>query len=96
MEYRIREQSLIARIAAWKLRSPQMAIVIGNTIYLYNVSRKDFENNKSWLRHELTHVKQFRTHGYLGFICKYLLESMKQGYYNNKYEVEARNAEHDE
>jgi hypothetical protein len=93
MKYKINEQSFIARIAAWNLRSTQMAIVIGNTIHLHNVSKKAFLDNKSWFRHELTHIQQFKSHGYICFVCKYLYESIKHGYHNNKYEIEARNAE---
>ncbi len=91
--YRTRENSWIARLAAAKLNSRRMAIVVGNTIHLYGVSVKDFENDPCWLKHELCHIQQFREHGFLNFIYKYLLESIRHGYYNNRYEVEARQAE---
>lgn len=90
---RIKENSFIARIAAWKLGTGSVAIVFGNTIYLHNCSKENFLNNKRWLRHELCHVKQYRENGFLPFICKYLGESWKHGYYNNKFEIEAREAE---
>ena len=89
------EESRIAKMAARKLKSHTMAITIGHNIYLYNVSKSVFLNSTSWLCHELKHVQQFRRHGFIPFILKYLLESFRKGYYNNKWEVEAREAEAD-
>lgn len=90
----IKEDSMIARIAALKLGANSVAIVVGKTIHLHNAGRAEFINNTRWLRHEVAHIKQFRRYGYLNFIVKYLWESAKNGYYNNKYEVEARAEEH--
>ncbi len=91
--YRIVTRSFLAKLAAFKLRSRQVAIVLGSTIYLYNTSREEFLNNRKWLKHELCHIQQFKQHGFFTFIAKYLWESFKHGYYNNKYEAEARVAE---
>ena len=92
-EYFIKENSWIAKFAAKKLRSDKVAIVIGKTIHLHNTSKKQFLLNEKWVKHELCHVKQFQQNGYLLFIIKYLWESIRHGYYNNKYEVEAKKAE---
>lgn len=92
MELRIKEQSWIAKVAAKKLRSKSAAIVIGNTIHLYNVKKQQFLKNEKWVKHEVCHLKQFEKHGHLTFILKYLWESMKHGYHRNKYEEEARKA----
>jgi hypothetical protein len=89
----IREHSWIARIAAWKLKSSNVAIVIGRTIHLHGVSKADFLQDERWVKHECCHLQQYRDHGFFGFIFKYLVESIHKGYYNNKFEVEARNAE---
>ena len=89
----IRENSWIAMLAAKKLKAQSAAIVLGNTIHLYHSSKKDFLLNESWVKHELCHVAQFRQYGYLPFIAMYLLESIKRGYYENKYEVAAHSAE---
>jgi len=91
--YIIKENSWIAKLAAYKLRSKKVAIVIGKTIYLHNTSKQTFLNDDRWLKHELCHIKQFQQNGFFIFIVKYLWESIKNGYYNNKFEVEARNAE---
>ncbi len=93
IDYSIKENSWIAKFAAKKLRSDKVAIVIGKTIHLHNTSKKQFLLNEKWVKHELCHVKQFQQNGYLPFIIKYLWESIRHGYYNNKYEVEARKAE---
>jgi hypothetical protein len=93
LRYKIKENSWIARIAAWKLRSDNVAIVIGSTIHLHNTSRESFLMNKRWLRHELKHIQQFHEYGFFPFIFKYLLETIRNGYYNNRFEKEARIAE---
>lgn len=90
--YTIKENSWIARIAAWKLKSHSVAIVVGSTIHLHNSSSAEFLKNEKWLKHELCHIHQYRQHGLVGFIVKYLWESIRKGYYNNKFEVEARAA----
>ena len=92
-DYRIQENSWIAWLAAKKLRSNKVAIVLGSTIYLWNSSAADFINNERWFKHELCHIQQYKQHGYLIFIAKYIWESIWHGYQNNKYEVAARAAE---
>ncbi len=92
IDYFIKENSWIAKLAAIKLRSNRVAIVIGKTIHLHNTTKQEFLKDEKWVKHELCHVKQFQQNGYLFFIVKYLWESIKHGYFNNKYEVEAREA----
>ncbi len=91
--YYIKENSWIAAIAAKKLRVKSVAMVLGKTIHLFGSSKEDFLADECWVKHELCHVKQFKEHGYFLFLIKYLWESLKAGYHNNKYEVEAREAE---
>ncbi len=93
MEFLIRENSWIAKLAARKLQSDNVAIVIGKTIHLHHVSKEDFLKDEKWLKHEKCHLKQFKRYGFFSFIAMYLWESMKHGYYENKYEKEARRAE---
>jgi hypothetical protein len=38
-------------------------------------------------------VRQFQRYGFLWFTVLYLWESARRGYYNNRFEVEARVAE---
>lgn len=93
IDFHIKENSWLAWIAAKKLRAGSVALVLGKSIHLYNTSKEDFLQNKKWLKHELCHIRQFKEHGYIGFILKYLAESIRHGYQNNKYEIEARAAE---
>lgn len=93
MNVLIKENSWIAKLAAKKLQSNNVAIVIGKTIHLYHVSKEDFLKDSRWVKHEMCHIKQFKENGLFTFIIKYLWETGKSGYYNNKYEVEARAAE---
>ena len=89
----VKSGSWIAAIAARKLRTDTVAIVIGRTIHLYNASVQSFLSNKCWLLHELKHVEQYEQLGFFRFIYTYLRESMKNGYHGNVLEVEARRAE---
>jgi hypothetical protein len=93
MNLTIKENSWIAKLAAKKLQSKNVAIVVGSTIHLYNVTKQQFLQDKKWVKHEMCHLQQFKKYGGFIFIIKYLLESIRKGYYNNKYEVEARKAE---
>jgi hypothetical protein len=95
VRFHIKERSFIARIAAWKLNARQVAIVFGNTIHLHNTSSEDFMKNKRWLNHELEHIRQYHEYGLIPFIMRYLIESLKKGYHNNKFEIAARAAEKD-
>ena len=96
ISFRIKERSFIARLAAWKLKSHAAAIVIGKTIHLHNAGRGEFVSNKQWLRHELKHIEQFCRYGFIPFLFMYTLETIRHGYSNNKFEIEARTAEKDE
>jgi hypothetical protein len=93
---RIKENSLLAKIAAQYMKSDKMAIVMGKKICLHNTSKQEFLNSPKWLRHEVAHVKQYQQLGKFKFICSYLLETFNMGYEFNKYEVEARQKEKDE
>jgi len=90
---RIIENSQIARIAAWKLNAPSVAIVFGLTIHLWKVDKDSFVQNQKWLMHEMEHVRQYQQLGFVRFLWQYLLESIRKGYHNNRFEVEARMAE---
>ena len=91
--YLIKENSFLARIAAKKLRKDNVALVLGKTIHLWNTTSTEFLQNEKWVKHEICHVKQYQQYGIAGFIIRYLWESIKKGYQQNKYEIEAREAE---
>ena len=89
----IKKNSWIAGLAAKKINVSQVAIVLGKTIHLHNTTQQQFLQDERWVKHELCHVQQFQQYGYFVFIIKYLWENIRNGYQNNKYEIEARQAE---
>lgn len=80
-------------MAARQLKCKTVAAVFGRTIHLWNVSREDFLQRRPWVVHEVEHVRQFERYGHVRFAALYLLEYTRRGYYNNRFEVEARVAE---
>ena len=93
MNIRIKENSFLALLAAKKLKADKVAMVIGKTIHLHNTSKEDFLNDQRWVKHELVHIEQYKKHGLVKFLTLYLWYSMKYGYYNNPFEMEAREKE---
>jgi hypothetical protein len=89
----IKENSILARIAAKKLKADKVAMVIGKTIYLHNTKREDFLLDARWVKHEMAHIEQYRRYGVIKFLLLYTWYSMKYGYYNNPLEIEAREKE---
>lgn len=63
--------------------------------FLKVVYYKDLEsmNNRRMYKHESKHLEQINREGSLRFTIKYLYYSYKYGYWNNPYEIEAREAE---
>jgi Domain of unknown function (DUF4157) len=96
MRVQIKENSWVAKLAAVKMKADKVAIVFGNTIHLHNTSRQEFLADKKWVCHELKHVQQYQQNGFAGFIAKYVADWMKNGYYNNRFEIEARQSEGEE
>lgn len=92
-DFKIKERSWLARVAAFKLGTRAVAMVLGKTIHLHNTTAAQFLKDERWVKHELCHIRQFKQYGFAGFIVKYLWESIRVGYYNNRFEVEARQAE---
>jgi hypothetical protein len=82
--------SPLARIARMVLRAPRVAMVIGQTVHLSGTTRDEFLADAEWVAHEQVHLRQYREHGVVPFLWKYLVESARVGYFHNKYEVEAR------
>lgn len=56
--------------------------------------RENRFNTEDWLfRHEMEHIYQVEREGWLRFYIKYLWYSMRHGYQNNPYEIQARQAQ---
>lgn len=92
-EIRFRPKSNLARIAAWVMRSPNCALVLGRTIHLHGANITDLTANKAWMNHELAHVGQYQRYGFFPFIIRYIWYSIRLGYRQNPFEIEARAAE---
>jgi len=92
---RIKERSFIARMAARRMKSSGMAMVVGKTIHLHGVTKEEFLRDIFWVRHEACHVMQYRELGLIRFLWHYLWECKRVGYYQNRFEVAARKAERD-
>src|SRR5215510_10998857 len=68
------------------------AITVGRTIYL-SCSKQDFLSDTPWVRHEFTHVEQYKKYGILEFAKRYLFFSLFRSYKKNPFEKEAILAE---
>lgn len=65
------------------------AITIRNTIYVMG----NPPLSEQTLRHELRHVEQWRYHGTIGFVVRYLWGWVRHGYRMNPFEIDARRYE---
>lgn len=81
---RLRRGGLLVRIAGWPLgQSTAAGITIRRTVFLAPRVEPDAE----LLLHELRHAQQFEAD--LAFPLRYLVESLRRGYTNNRYEQDA-------
>jgi hypothetical protein len=69
-----------------RMNGPAAAVTLGRTVVLHPEVRL----SRRLLVHELTHVRQWREDRL--FPVRYALESLRRGYWNNRYEIEAREA----
>ena len=82
---RWRQGGLALRVGGWCLGLPTVAaITLWDTIWLADPHAADPE----LLLHELRHVHQFQ--GDRAFPLRYLWRTLRDGYWNNPYEVDAR------
>ena len=83
--------SPLARVARLVLgNAPRVAMVLGRTVHLSGATRAEFLADPEWVAHEEVHLRQVRELGLPRFLGQYLLESARVGYYQNRFEVEAR------
>ncbi len=86
--------NLLAKIAGrMHGEEEDYAVTIGKTIYL-SCSKEDFLSDTPWVRHEFTHVQQYKKYGILEFAKRYLFFSIFfHSYGKNPLEKEAISAE---
>jgi hypothetical protein len=88
---RIKENSFRARIASFNLGAHSgLAMVWGDTILLFNVSKQDFLQDKKWVCHEVRHILQTLEIGKWRFLWRYLILGIKHGYHQHPFELDAR------
>ena len=93
-KFRIVENSRLAKfVGRIKGETEKYAITIGKTIHI-SCSEEEFFARTWWVKHELTHVKQFEKHGLLGFLQLYLFYSIRYGYADIPFEKNAIAAEY--
>ena len=69
--------------------------IAGITLYpfiFYNTQHRAYKDEDTFVAmrfHEFVHVKQVQDLGWFRFYTSYLYQSLRFGYENNKYEVEA-------
>ena len=84
-QLRFRRGGLPLRVGGWMLgQATVAAITLGRTIFLAPATRLDPE----LLLHEFRHVQQFSERRTFPF--RYIWESLRRGYYANRFEVDAR------
>lgn len=82
---RFRRGGLPLKVGGWMLgQSTVAAITLGRTIFLAPTTRLDPE----LLLHEFRHVQQFSERKM--FPLSYIWQSLRRGYYANRYEADAR------
>lgn len=79
-----------SRLARVFLPRRYLAITLGS-----HVLTREGALDDRVLRHERAHVEQWRRHGFLGFLLRYLWYHFRHGYRANPFEIEARRAERD-
>ena len=85
------DMKLYCKDSHWWMRSTTRAIVLPWGVY-YQLGGA-YRPYLRTILHEIEHLKQIKEFGVIGFYFRYLVEWVKNGYYDNKYEVEARSAE---
>lgn len=84
----LRSGGLIPRIGGilGRMKGPAAAVTLGRTI----VVRPGARLSEELLAHELVHVRQWREDPL--FPVRYALATLRHGYWDNPYEIEAREA----
>ena len=89
-EVRVRRGGLPPRIGGWCLGCATVAgITLGRTIWLAN----GIVPSAELLLHEVRHVHQFQA--VPAFPLRYVFESLRRGYFHNRFEVDARRFAHE-
>jgi hypothetical protein len=80
--------SKLAKFLGLFVKQENFAITTSESCVRYSCSKGSV--SVPWRKHEECHKRQYLKLGWFNFIRQYILESIKHGYTNNKFEVEAR------
>lgn len=83
---------MIPKIVGKMIGNDKYAITVGKTIYI-SCDIDTFLEDTDWVKHEMTHIIQYRKHGTVDFLVKYLRYSLHYSYRNNPFEKEAFSVE---
>lgn len=91
--FKVVEKSKLARFAGrMSGQQDKYAITFGKTIFV-SCSKEDFLAEDWWVRHEVTHVQQYKKYGIVGFLERYIVSSIFHSYREIPFEKEAISAE---
>jgi hypothetical protein len=91
--FRVVGHSKLAKVAGRIMgQEDKYAITFGKTIFV-SCSKHDFLSERGWLRHEATHVEQYKKYGVLEFLKRYVIYAIFHPYAKNPFEEEALSAE---
>ena len=69
---------------------PKRFIAITLTSKLVCYREEKWKNHEGCRAHEAVHCKQIRENGWLKFMATYIWYSIRHGYHDNPYEIQAR------
>jgi hypothetical protein len=91
--FRVVPNSRLAKVAgSIHGQTEKYAVTIGKTIFI-TCTKEDFFAEEWWVRHEFTHVQQYKKYGIFGFLKRYVVYSIFHSYRENPFEKEAIAAE---
>lgn len=94
--FRVVGNSKLAKIAGRiNGEREKYAITFGKTIFV-SCTKEDFLSEHWWVRHEVTHVEQYKKYGIFGFLKRYVAYAIVYHYHENPFEKEAISAEEDQ
>lgn len=90
------QQVVIRSAPAWvralmRLTPGAIMMTVGNTIYVRDESMIDWSSarDQAVLAHELRHVEQYQEYGMIGFLLRYTLDWLRNGYRGVRFEIDA-------
>jgi hypothetical protein len=91
--FKVVANSRLAKVAGRIMgQEDKYAVTFGKTIFV-SCDKDVFLSERGWVKHELTHVGQYKKYGAFEFLKRYLVYSMFHRYQQNPFEKEALFAE---